>query len=52
MGAVVDTATDMVAVEGEDCAYCTFTGDTYNIEGNVDNGSAILGTETVNESYG
>lgn len=42
MKAVIDTASDLVAVEGASCELCKETGDTYDIEGNLDNGKATL----------
>ena len=52
MSAIVDTATDLVAVEGASCTFCTFTGETYDIEGNLDNGKATLESNDVQENYG
>ena len=40
MGAIIDTATDFVAIEGADCSTCN--GETYDISTNVDRGQASI----------
>ena len=40
MQAIVDTATDLVAIQGIDCTECT--GDKYNITNGIENGVASL----------
>lgn len=50
MNAIIDTATDFVAVEGKGCSNCNWH--TYDIQSNVNAGTASveMGTKTV--SYG
>ena len=50
MNAIIDTATDLVAVEGFPCDNCN--GDVYDISGNIDSGKATLEPTDVVEQYG
>ena len=50
MSAIIDTATDFMAVEGADCNVCN--GETYDISTNFDRGQATIESNTVQENYG
>ena len=50
MAAIIDTATDLVAVEGSDCLRCQSR--TYDIKENIDSGIATVESGTVIERYG
>jgi len=50
MQGIVDTATDIVAVEGADCTVCN--GEVYDISGNLDNGKATISPLYVGTTYG
>lgn len=49
MDAIIDSATDFNAVNGASCSQC---GEKYDIEGNLENGSAFLSDDPKEENYG
>jgi hypothetical protein len=50
MNAIVDTATDLVAVQGDECNNCT--GNTYDLREQVENGRATVDDEISTVTYG
>ena len=50
MDTVIDTATDMIAMQGAECRECS--GETYDIQNNLSSGDATISSTLSMASYG